>query len=292
MPILVNGELIPRELIREEERALARLPEWQSLPDGLDKGMRLREAAEQSVIDRILLRQETDRDRRPLDPGLVAHEVQQLRTANGCRVVFDDGPLQRQIEGQLRLQRTLHDLMGPLPPPTDEEIARFYKAQRRSFQRQETVHAAHIVKHVDDTHPEHEARAAIEAALAELESGEPFAAVAERCSDCKGNGGDLGAFQRGVMVEEFDEVVFAMKPGERSPIFRTPFGFHIAEVRSKSPAGIPELREVKDAIARFLMSALEQEAARQVAEGLRARANIRRISTREAEALARERVSG
>ena len=36
----------------------------------------------------------------------------------------------------------------------------------------------------------------------------------------KGGGGDLGSFERGVMVEEFDNVVFAMKPGERSPIFR------------------------------------------------------------------------
>lgn len=292
MPILVNGEPIPKELIREEERRLAQLPEWQGLADGLDKGMRLREAAEQCAIDRFLLRQAADQDRRPIDPGLVASEVQHLRAANGCRVVFDDGPLQREIEGQLRLRRTMHELMGPLPSPTDDEIARFYKAQRRSFQREETVHAAHIVKHVDETHPAEEARAGIEAALAELQSGEPFAAVAERHSDCKGNGGDLGSFQRGVMVEEFDNVVFAMKPGERSPIFRTPFGFHIAEVRSRAPAGIPDLREVKDIIARFLMSMLEQDAARRVAGALRARATIRRISTREAEELARQRVAG
>jgi parvulin-like peptidyl-prolyl isomerase len=40
-----------------------------------------------------------------------------------------------------------------------------------------------------------------------------------------------------------------MKPGERSPIFRTPFGFHIAEVRSKKPGGgIAELSEVRDTI--------------------------------------------
>ena len=108
------------------------------------------------------------------------------------------------------------------------------------------MNAAHIVKHVDETHAEADARAGIEAALAALERGEPFAAVADRYSDCKGNGGDLGSFERGVMVEEFDNVVFAMKPGERSPIFRTPFGFHIAEVRSRQPGGgIADLREVR-----------------------------------------------
>jgi len=292
MPILVNGELIPKELIREEERRLAQLPEWLGIPDSLEKGVRLREAAEQYATDRILLRQEADQDRRPIDSSLIAGEVQRLGAVRGCRVLFDDGPLQLQIAGQLRLQRAMRGLTGPLAAPTDDEIARFYKAQRPSFQRPETVHAAHIVKHIDETHPEEEARAGIGTALAELQSGEPFAAVADRHSDCRGNGGDLGSFERGVMVEEFDRVVFAMQPGERSPVFRTPFGFHIAEVRSKTPAGIPELREVKDAIARFLTAMLEQEAARRAFEVLRARAKIRRISSREAEGLTPGRVDG
>ena len=89
-----------------------------------------------------------------------------------------------------------------------------------------------------------------------------------------------------------EDLKVAMKAGERSPIFRTPFGFHIAEVRSRRPPGIPELREVRDSIARFLMSMLEQDAARRVAEALRARADIRRISTRAAEELAAERAAG
>ncbi len=277
MPIQVNGESIPAELIREEERRLSQLPEWPDMPDGLDKTVRLRETAEWCAIDRILLRQEADKDPRPIDPALVAAHVERLVTSQSCRVLFDDAPLARQIEAQLRLQRTLHELMGPPPQPTDDEIARLYKSRRQSFERPETVRAAHIVKHVDETHPESEARAGIQAALAALESGQPFAAVADQYSDCKGNGGDLGAFARGVMVEEFDNVVFAMQPGQRSPIFRTPFGFHIAEVHARPPAGIASLREAQDTIRRILTALREQEAARRVTEQLRARARIRRM---------------
>ena len=277
MPIQVNGESIPAELIREEERRLSQLPEWPDMPDGLDKTVRLRETAEWCAIDRILLRQEADKDPRPIDPALVAAHVERLVTSQSCRVLFDDAPLARQIEAQLRLQRTLHELMGPPPQPTDDEIARLYKSRRQSFERPETVRAAHIVKHVDETHPESEARAGIQAALAALESGQPFAAVADQYSDCKGNGGDLGAFARGVMVEEFDNVVFAMQPGQRSPIFRTPFGFHIAEVHARPPAGIASLREAQDTIRRILTAMREQEAARRVTEQLRARARIRRM---------------
>ena len=280
MQIVVNGQLLPRELIREEERALAQLPEWRDVPDSFEKNMRLREAAQRSATDRVLLRQATDRDPRPLDSAIVAAEVARLKETNGCRVVFDDRHLSREIEGQMRLQRTLRDLMGPVAPPTDAEIARFYKARRKDFARPETVQAAHIVKNVDETHPEDEARAGIETALAELQRGEPFAEVAERHSDCRGNGGELGWFPRGEMVEEFDAVVFNLGPGARSPIFRTPFGFHIAEVRERKPAGIAELREVKENIAGYLMAMLEQEAQRRAMEKLRAAAEIRRVSAR------------
>jgi parvulin-like peptidyl-prolyl isomerase len=83
-----------------------------------------------------------------------------------------------------------------------------------------------------------------------------------------------------------------MKAGERSPIFRTPFGFHIAEVLARTPGGIPELREVKDTIRLVLIAAREEVAARHVAERLRAQAQIRRISTREAARLAAQQGTG
>jgi len=286
MPILLNDEILPPELIREEERSLAQLPEWQSLPDGLEKNLQLRQAAEWRAIDRTLLRRQADSDLRPIDAALVAAHVQRLTTAQSCRAIFDAGPLSRQIEAQLRLDRAMRDLMGPLPPPTDEEIRLLYKTQRANFQRPDIVHAAHIVKHIDETRLESDARAGIEAAQAALDGGEPFAEVADRFSDCKGNGGDLGSFERGVMVQEFEDVVFAMKAGERSPIFRSPFGFHIAAVRANTPGGMAEFDQVSDTIRQFLAAQREQEAARGVVDRLRAQAAIRRISAREAQSLA------
>lgn len=56
------------------------------------------------------------------------------------------------------------------------------------------------MKHVTEDQSAEQARAGIQAALAELERGDPFAEVAERHSDCKGNGGDLGQFPVGHMV--------------------------------------------------------------------------------------------
>jgi hypothetical protein len=81
--------------------------------------------------------------------------------------------------------------MGPIPEVAEAEVARFYKTEEHNFRRPERVHVAHIVRHLDGAQTEDEARAGIEAALAELQRGEPFSAVVERHSDCKDGGGDL-----------------------------------------------------------------------------------------------------
>ena len=147
------------------------------------------------------------------------------------------------------------------------------------------VSASHIVKNIDGVTSELEARREIEAALEELESGKPFKDVVDKYSDCKSNGGDLGRFQRGVMVDEFDNVVFALKPGERSEIFRSPFGFHIAEVRAVEEEGFADFADVKDDITRVLTGMLQQAAYRRALDALRQRSTIRHISQEEADAM-------
>ena len=66
-----------------------------------------------------------------------------------------------------------------------------------------------------------------------LEEGADFAELAKEYSDDKGSaakGGDLGYFQRRMMVKPFDEAVFKMKEGEISDIVQTKYGFHIIKV--------------------------------------------------------------
>jgi peptidyl-prolyl cis-trans isomerase C len=143
---------------------------------------------------------------------------------------------------------------APVRKPTRKEVDLYYKTHRSSFFAPERVHVLHIIKNVGDS-DRHSARLVLEGVERDLRSGISFAEVADRYSDCSGNGGDLGWFTRDVMVEEFEEIVFNLQPGQVSPIFETRFGLHIALLLEKRPAGIRPLSEVYDEIADALYRA-------------------------------------
>ncbi len=72
---------------------------------------------------------------------------------------------------------------------------------------------------------------------AEIEAGTDFAEAARQHSSCPSGqrGGDLGQFGRGMMVPEFDEVVFSAPVGEVQGPVKTQFGYHLIEVTSRNP---------------------------------------------------------
>lgn len=64
----------------------------------------------------------------------------------------------------------------------------------------------------------------------ELNAGRDFAVVAREFSEDPGTGsegGNLGCFQPGTLMPEFERVAFNLKPGEISDPVLTPFGFHL-----------------------------------------------------------------
>jgi peptidyl-prolyl cis-trans isomerase SurA len=89
------------------------------------------------------------------------------------------------------------------------------------------------------------AKAKADSILAELKqhgpSAEDFAQVAKRESMDQGTreqGGDLGWNRRGTMVAEFDRWMFALPPGQVSPVIETVFGYHIIRVERVKPAEV------------------------------------------------------
>jgi peptidyl-prolyl cis-trans isomerase C len=69
----------------------------------------------------------------------------------------------------------------------------------------------------------------------EIEEGADFGDVAKENSSCPSSaqGGDLGEFGPGMMVPEFDKVVFSAPVNTVQGPVKTQFGYHLLEVTSR-----------------------------------------------------------
>jgi peptidyl-prolyl cis-trans isomerase SurA len=128
---------------------------------------------------------------------------------------------------------------------TDAEVEDAYERNKSTLPKREASIAWRqiIVAPRPSPAAKERARAKAESLLVELKTGGDFEKLAKRESmdpGSKDNGGDLGWNRRGRMVAEFDRWMFALPPGQLSPVIETPFGYHIIRVdRVWRPHGRP-----------------------------------------------------
>ena len=286
MALLINGERIDDDQITREAQTMRQ--SFEQIPlevreqrglDGAQLEQHLWEWSRENVIERTLLRQEALKDDEPVPPEVVDNALEEIKKNSRGEGQFSlsgagDAELRAEIETRIRLDRLLGRITEKVKPPKSKDVAEYYRKNREHFHVPETVHAAHIVKNVDEKTNEEAARTAIDQVAAKLSDGAGFKALADEHSDCPGNGGDLGRFPRGQMVDEFDDVVFAMEPGEISPVFRTSFGFHIAKLFEKKPAHLRTLSEAGDDVREALLERKKTKAVEDYVDRLKASATI------------------
>jgi len=273
MAFTVNGELVEDSVIRAEASALR--PRYETVArtmDPIEAEMQLREWSRENVIERVLLRQEAAGESEPLSPEAIDEALHSIRTQPG------QDP-RKDVEIRLRVDRLLEKITSKVSPPKHKELSEYYRKNKEQFRRPELVHAAHIVKNVDENVNEATASEAIRKIQEELTSAS-FEELADRASDCAGNRGDLGWVQRGQMVQEFEDVIFALSEGAVSDVFRTAFGFHIAKVYARKPAGVGSFDEVRQTIESALLRQKQERAVENFLDRLRSKAVILEIPKR------------
>jgi len=134
-------------------------------------------------------------------------------------------------------------------PKVLEQFARTaYKAEPERFRHMEQVRIRHImvVPERDDKEGVM-AKLRAESLLAELVKGTDFEKLAREQSHDRNSalkGGDLGLFDVGGMLPEFDAQVAKMKPGQISAPVRTKEGYHLIQLVERRPAGLAPFEEV------------------------------------------------
>ncbi|RVU55193.1 peptidylprolyl isomerase [Anaerosphaera multitolerans] len=134
---------------------------------------------------------------------------------------------------------------------SEEEVEEFYNSNVDKFKTTKSVNASHIL--VDN-------EKLAEEILEKLNNGENFEELASQYSTCpsKEKGGNLGTFNPGQMVPEFDNAVFSMEEDEISKVVKTQFGYHIIKVNEINEPEVQSFEEVKDEISNELKRIREQ----------------------------------
>jgi peptidyl-prolyl cis-trans isomerase C len=134
----------------------------------------------------------------------------------------------------------------------DEDIFLYYKTHLDEFKTPELVKARHILIKVKKDSSEEERLLAKERAediLKRIKSGEDFEKLVVEFSDdnaTKSKGGSLGYIKKGMMVPDFEKVLFSLKPGEVSEVVKSRFGYHIIKVDEKKEPELEPFDKVKN----------------------------------------------
>lgn len=135
---------------------------------------------------------------------------------------------------------------------TDEDLKKVYESKKSEY---EQVTAKHILiafkgspaaQQGKPELTEEQAKAKAEELRKQIVAGGSFEEIAKKESDDTGsgaNGGELGDFNRGQMVPEFEQAAFAAKEGEITAPVRTQYGYHLIRVEKK---GLTPYEQVKD----------------------------------------------
>lgn len=128
----------------------------------------------------------------------------------------------------------------------EDETRYYYDTHIDRFEHPESIHARHIL-----LKDEEEAKLVLKKA----KRGADFAKLAGEYSTgpTKDTGGDLGYFERGKMVPEFENAAFILEVGETSDIVKTQFGYHVIKVEDKRQPYTEEFEDVKEKIKNILL---------------------------------------
>lgn len=152
-----------------------------------------------------------------------------------------------QQRRSIQQQRLIEDLkqkgkLRPIPP-SDAEMHEFWEANKAAQPKRPAAISFRqiVIVPKPDSAADARAQQLAESLVVALRRGANFGEVAKKFSAdsaSREQGGELGWFRRGVMVKQFEDVAFRLKPGTISDAVRTEFGFHIIQVERAQPAEI------------------------------------------------------
>lgn len=229
------------------------------------------------LVNQQLLIQAAEDAKIKVDESLVNQQFEDIQSNFPSKAIFEEElkgsglttkELKEILRTNLKLEKLQEQILADIEV-TETDLKNAY----------EEVNARHIL-----IQPEREDDEARDAALAEakqvmqeIEEGTDFAVAAEAYSADTGskvNGGELGWFGRGRMVEPFEKAAFVATVGEIVGPVESQFGFHIIQVTDRKEAAGPEFEAAREELEGKIRMSKGQDKLMDWFRGLRDAAQI------------------
>jgi parvulin-like peptidyl-prolyl isomerase len=290
MALIVNGENIGDDILEEEFDAIK--DHYQRLGEVVccDRDVEFRGFARENVLNRTLLRQESERRHGPPTDAEIDEMLDRLKAEHGGEEEFykntgyrasDNGRIRQRIGMSIAVDKVLEAEVGPDTDPTEEDLRGFYQENIAQYLTEEEVHVLQIMKepksHPDAKRCYKELREARERLLDGADFLETSAAVSDKADEAT----DLGWMKMGEAMPEIETIVFSLRTGEISPIVATHFGFHLFKVAGrKDPEPLP-FEPMRDQIHQQYLTKRRETAINGVVEKLLATSTVEEIAGEE-----------
>jgi parvulin-like peptidyl-prolyl isomerase len=292
LALLINGQRVDDNVLNSEFASIKAYYESLGNVSCCERDPEFRGYARENVTARVLLTQEARRAIAALPEADVDAALEELKKQHGGEMQFlsafgatsDDWPqIRRDLELELRTKRLVDQLVdGEGAATTDDELRAYYEAHLPDFMTAEEVRASHILKSPSRGEDRAASFNELRDVRRRLQAGADFDELAKVHSHRGEDSPDLGFFKRGELAEEFEVVAFSLEVGEISPIFASPFGYHIAKVTERKPPVAKPFDEVREQVQERLLHERKQERTKALVQKLQAAAVIEEVEEVEA----------
>ena len=179
----------------------------------------------------------------------------------------------QQVTNQLLTQRVVGEEISSRISIPEADLKKYYEEHKSDFVREEQVFISQILISTEGKTNDQVAVAQKKAAdlVARAKKGEKFGDLARSNSDddTAKNGGEAGAYKRGMLRKEIEDIVFQKPKGFVSEPIKVPAGLLIVRIDERFEAGQASFEEVKEDVVQRMAAPKVQPKLREYLTKLR-----------------------
>jgi parvulin-like peptidyl-prolyl isomerase len=268
--VKVNGEILTKTDFEQRQVATLRQKNVQVQSEA-DLKKAIAEITPQLIVDTVdelIILQRGKELGYKLDDAQYKNIVEQIRKDNKLdddakfkaalqSEGMTEADLRRSLEKQMIISRVQGQEVMQKVGITEEEARQYHADHQAEFTSPGTVTLREIFLPVPvskqgvNVAAEEEVKGKVDALRARVLAGEPFEKVAADESEApsKANGGLIGPLNQGELAPALATMLDKMKPGDVTDTLRTPKGYQVLKLESKTPPKVLTAEEAHDKIA-------------------------------------------